>query len=105
MADSMLAHFVAFALKDNSPAAVKQQLDLCHKYLKDEPGTVFFAVGTRTPDLLREVNDKQFDVALTVVFKNRAAHDAYQTAPKHLKFIEESRPNWAQVRVFDLDAA
>ena len=51
----------------------------------------------------REVNDKEFDVALHVVFKNRAAHDEYQTAPRHVKFIEESKPNWAKVRVFDAD--
>lgn len=103
MSESLLGHFVCFALKDNSPAAVARQVELCHKYLKGEPGTVFFAAGTRTPDLLREVNDKQFDVAITVVFKDRAAHDAYQKAPQHLKFIEESKPNWALARVFDFD--
>jgi hypothetical protein len=38
-----------------------------------------------------------------VVFENRAAHDQYQTAPRHVKFIEDSKPNWAKVRVFDAD--
>jgi hypothetical protein len=40
---------------------------------------------------------------LHVVFENRAAHDAYQTAPRHLKFIEENKATWKKVRVFDSD--
>ena len=103
MADATLAHIVYFTLKDNSPAAIAKQIELCKTYLTDHPGTNYFAVGTRTPDLTREVNDKEFDVALHVIFKNRAAHDAYQTAPRHLKFIEESKPNWTRARVFDAD--
>jgi hypothetical protein len=35
------------------------------------------------------------------VFESRAAHDAYQTAPRHLKFIEENRENWKSVEVYD----
>ena len=42
-----------------------------------------------------------FDVALHVVFADKAAHDAYQTVEDHLKFIEENKANWKQVRVFD----
>ena len=49
------------------------------------------------------MNDKQFDVALHVVFESRAAHDQYQVHPRHVKFIEENKPNWATVRVFDAD--
>jgi len=102
-AESKLVHLVYFALKDNSPAAVQKQLDACKKYLTNHPGTESFAIGTRTPDLIRDVNDKDFDVALHVVFKNRAAHDQYQVDARHLKFIEESKPNWAKARVFDAD--
>jgi hypothetical protein len=103
MAEPMLAHSVYFTLKDKSPAAIRQQLERCRHYLTDHAGTVFFAAGTRTRGLNREVNDKEFDVALHVVFKDRAAHDQYQTAERHVKFIAESKPNWAQVRVFDAD--
>ena len=105
MSEPMLAHLVYFTLKDNSPVAKSRQLELCKRYLDDHPGIVFYGAGTRNPDLSREVNDKEFDIALTVVFKDRAAHDAYQTAPRHVKFIEESKPNWAKVRVFDSDLA
>lgn len=99
----MLAHMVYFSLKDNSPAGIEKQLAACRYYLTDHPGQVFFGVGTRTADLTREVNDRQFDVGLHVVFENRAAHDTYQSHPRHLQFIEENKANWSQVRVFDAD--
>lgn len=102
---SMLAHIVYFTLKDRSPAGVKRQLEACDKYLTGHDGAVFYAAGTRTPDLSREVNDKDFDVGLHVVFRDRAAHDTYQTHPRHLQFIEENKPHWTQVRVFDVDVA
>jgi hypothetical protein len=102
--DSMVCHMVYFTLKDRSSEGLKRQLDACQKYLTGHDGTVFFAIGTRTPDLSREVNDKEFDVGLHVVFRDRAAHDAYQTHPRHVQFIEENKPHWAKVRVFDADA-
>lgn len=101
----LLGHMVYFTLKDKSPAAVQALIDASHKYLSGHSGTLAFAVGTRTPDLTRPVNDQDFDVALQVIFDNRASHDAYQTAERHLKFIEEQKPNWAKVRVFDADVS
>ena len=97
----MLNHDVFFTLYDDSPAKIEALVAACHKYLKDHPGVVFFSAGTVCPDLARPVNDRMFDVALHVIFADRAAHDAYQTAPDHVKFIEENRDNWKQVRVFD----
>ncbi len=97
----MLAHNVYFSLNDSSPAAIDKLVAACHKYLKDHPGVEFYAAGTLSKDLTRPVNDLNFDVALHVVFTDRAAHDAYQTAPAHVKFIEENKPSWKQVRVFD----
>ena len=98
--DPQLAHMVYFTLKDRSPEAIDKLVAACHRYLTDHPGTVYFSVGTLA-DLARPVNDRQFDVALHVVFQNRQAHDAYQVAPRHLQFIAEGKPNWDQVRVFD----
>ncbi len=97
----MLAHIVYFTLNDNSEAAVKKLVDACHKYLKDHPGVEFFAAGTLGEEFSRPVNDKAYDVSLHVYFTDKAAHDAYQTVEEHLKFIEENKENWKQVRVFD----
>jgi hypothetical protein len=35
------------------------------------------------------------------VFRSLADHDAYQQHPKHLQFIDENKPTWKKVRVFD----
>jgi hypothetical protein len=97
----MLSHDVYFTLKDGSPEAIDRLKQACHQYLKNHPGVVFYAAGGLVPELARPVNDRAFHVALHVVFTDKAAHDAYQQAPDHLRFIEENRETWAQVRVFD----
>lgn len=100
-AQPVLAHNVFFSLKDNSEAAKKKLVAACKKYLSEHPGTVFFAAGTLAEDFNRPVNDRDFDVALHVVFKNKAAHDQYQKHERHQRFIEENKENWKKVRVFD----
>ena len=97
----MLAHHVFFTLKDASDEAIQSLVDSCHKYLKDYPGIVFFAAGRLVEDLDRPVNDRDFHVGLHLVFDSRQTHDEYQTSPRHLKFIEENKASWQQVRVFD----
>jgi hypothetical protein len=97
----MLSHNVFFKLKDPSVASKQALVAACQKYLSDHPGTVWFAAGVLAGEFDREVNDRDFDVALHVVFADRAAHDQYQTAPKHEQFIQENRDSWQSVRVFD----
>jgi len=97
----MMVHDVFFTLKDDSPEAKQELVAGCKKYLSDQPGTLAMAAGSRVEELDREVNDQAFDVALHIVFKDKAAHDAYQKAEKHKKFIEEFKGNWKSVRVFD----
>ncbi len=97
----MLVHNVYFSLKDNSTAAQEKLLAACRKYLTGHPGTNFFACGGLAQELRREVNDRDFDVALHVIFKDQAAHDQYQVDPRHQKFIAENKENWKKVRVFD----
>ena len=97
----MLAHNVFFTLHDRSTAAKERLVAACKKYLADHPGVVFFAAGTLAEELDRPVNDREFDVALHVIFDTPANQDIYQTAPLHLQFIAEEKETWAKVRVFD----
>jgi hypothetical protein len=101
----MLSHNVFFTLKDPSSENIRKLTDDCHRFLSSHDGIVFYAAGTLTPDLTRPVNDREFHVALHVVFRDRASHDAYQDAPKHLEFIAANKDTWAQVRVFDSDVS
>ena len=99
----MLSHSVFFSLNDSSEAAVQKMLGDCRKFLSSHPGILFFACGTANQQLTRPVNDRDFDVALHIVFDSVAAHDAYQDAPSHHQFINDNKPNWKRVRVFDAD--
>jgi hypothetical protein len=78
-------------------------VDACKKYLDGHQGVAYFSVGTRNAELEREVNDRDYDVALHLVFKNKAAHDRYQDHQRHLAFIDECKGLWSKVRVFDSD--
>ncbi len=97
----MLSHDVFFSLTDKSPEAAARLVWACHHYLSAHDGIVHFTAGARETSLDREVNDQDFEVALHVVFADRAAHDAYQDAPGHHAFIEENSDVWTSVRVFD----
>jgi quinol monooxygenase YgiN len=103
MSSNKLAHMVFFTLHDNSESKVNELISACHQYLNNHPGVIYFSVGKPTPDLVRPVNDRAHEVALHVVFADRAAHDAYQVAPRHQEFIDLHKANWKQVRVFDAD--
>jgi hypothetical protein len=96
-----LAHMVYFKLKDNSGDAKAKLVAACQKYLSGHEGEVYFSAGVLADELKREVNDRDFDVSLNIVFSGRAAHDKYQDHPRHHQFIEENKANWAKVRVFD----
>ena len=95
-----LAHTVFFSLKDRNQEATRHLASEC-KTLRNHEGAVYFNVGERGEGFNRPVNDNDFDVALYIVFKDRAAHDDYQAWPTHLSFVERNKDSWAQVRVFD----
>jgi hypothetical protein len=101
MPATRLAHNVFFKLKDPSPANVQALVDACHKYLNIQAGIVFFAAGPICRELDRPVNDRDWDVGLHLVFDTKASHDAYQDDATHNRFIDENKPTWAGVRVFD----
>ena len=102
-----LSHTVLFTLKDRSEEAKQRLIDDCKRYLSSHPGTLFFAAGSLADDIQWSISDRDFDVALHLVFKNKAAHDQYAKAERHQKFSEETQDTWKKVRVFDsyLDAA
>ncbi len=98
-----LAHMVFFELKDDTDANREKMIRACKDYLSGHDGVAYFSVGTRNEALEREVNDKDFDIALHLVFKDKAAHDTYQDHARHKKFIADSQSLWSKVRVFDSD--
>jgi len=96
-----VVHTVFFSLKSPTPEAREKLIEACKKYLSRHEGQSSFQVGQRAEEYARDVNDKDFDVAITMVFRSREALDVYATHPRHLRFIEECKDGWKSVRVFD----
>src|SRR5262249_16618477 len=59
-----LVHNVFFTLNDGSAEGKRQFIAACKKYLTKHPGEVYFAVGPLVDELKRDLNDRDFDVAL-----------------------------------------
>ncbi len=102
-AEPQLAHMVFFALKDHSGESRERFIASCEKYLSDHEGTTYFSVGTiaEDKDVQEPVSVKDFDVALHVVFENKAAKAKYLVSERHKQFVDENRESFAGVRVFD----
>jgi hypothetical protein len=100
-AEPRLAHMVFFTLKDHSSDSRSKFVASCQKYLSGHDGVVFFAVGTLAEKVEPGVGVSDFDVALHLVFENKAAGASYLKHPRHVKFVEENRSLFEKVRVFD----
>ena len=102
-AEPQLAHMVFFALKDHSKESRERFIASCDKYLSNHEGTVYYSVGTiaEDKDVEEPVSVKDFDVALHVVFENKAAKARYLASERHKLFVDENRESFAGVRVFD----
>jgi hypothetical protein len=96
-----LAHIVFFTLTESNDANRAKLVAACKKYLDKHKGVVYFGVGVNAPEYDREVNDRDYDVALHLVFETAKDHNVYQTHPRHEAFIEECKGLWKKVRVFD----
>jgi hypothetical protein len=100
-AGPQLAHMVFFTLKDHSKEARDAFVASCHKYLAGHEGAASFSVGVIAEDVVEPVSVRDFDVALHVVFEDKAARDKYLEHPRHTQFVEENKAHFAKVRVFD----
>jgi hypothetical protein len=97
-----LAHVVFFTLKDHSTEARERFIASCQKYLTGHDGAVSFSVGTMAEDVDEPpVSVRDFDVALNVVFRDKAAKEAYLVNPRHKEFVARNKDAWSKVRVFD----
>lgn len=98
---AQVVHHVYFTLRDDTDAAREALVAACEAGLADLPGITYFSAGARDESIDGAANDRDFDVALLVVFEDRGAFDRYLKAPRHLAFVEAQKSNWQLVRVFD----
>ena len=99
----MLIHTVYFWLKSElTDEQRKTFLEEGVNSLKNIESTT--AVYTGVPASTdRPVIDRSYDVGLTVVLEDMAAHDAYQEDQIHLDFIERFKDYWIKVQIYDAE--
>lgn len=81
-------HIVMMWLKKKGDAATRAQIIATAQGFKDIPGIVALSAGEPIPSK-RPVVDSSFDVAIVIRFKDKAALDAYEKNPKHVKAVTE----------------
>lgn len=96
----MFVHNVFFWLKDDlsesNHAAFVRGLD---NLLSID--TIDRAYKGVPADTDRPVIDRSYSYGIAVVFRDRAAHDAYQAHPKHDAFRNECAKYWQKVLIYD----
>lgn len=84
----MFSHVVIFWTDPSDPKSADKLIEGAEKYLRPVPGVQHFHVGRMVPSP-RPVVDQSYQVALNLVFSDKAAQDAYQEHPMHVEFVEK----------------
>lgn len=98
----MLVHTVVFWLrKDLTPAQREEFRQQGLESLRPIKSVSELHIGAPAPIPPRPVVDASYTFAITAIFKDVAAHDAYQIDPVHKAFVERFKPYWERVQIYD----
>jgi hypothetical protein len=99
----MLVHTVYFWLRSDLSADQRAEFRRGVESLGGIPSVEKLYVGTPAATARRPLIDSSYSFALTVILKDVAAHDLYQTDPIHLAFIAACKPYWTRVQIYDAE--
>jgi hypothetical protein len=99
----MLIHTVYFWLKPELTAAQRAEFRAAVETLGGIKAVEKVYVGTPAATERRAIIDASYDVALTVICRDVAAHDAYQVDPLHLAFVKQCNTFWSRVQIYDAE--
>ena len=97
----MLVHTVYFWLKPELTEAQRADFRRGVESLAGIAAVEKIYVGTPAATQKRPIIDDSYSVALTVICRDVAGHDAYQVDPLHLAFVEKFKTFWARVQIYD----
>ncbi|MSU24017.1 MAG: Dabb family protein [Opitutus sp.] len=97
----MLVHTVYFWLKPELTPAQRADFRRGVESLGTIKAVDKAYVGTPAATEKRPIIDDSYSVALTVLCRDLAAHDAYQVDPIHLAFIAQCKACWTRVQIYD----
>lgn len=100
---TMLVHSVFFWLKPDLTAEQRAEFRRGVESLATIRSVEHVYVGTPAKTAKRPVIEDSYSVALTVICKDVAAHDAYQVDPAHLQFVETFKTFWTRVQIYDAE--
>ena len=99
----MFSHVVIFWTKPDQADATEALLAGAEKYLKPCTGVLHYHCG-RMAGSHRDVVDQSYQVALNLIFEDKAAQDTCQKHPLHVEFVEKVfKPNCERVAVYDFE--
>jgi hypothetical protein len=99
----MLVHTVYFWLRPDLTAQQRADFRRGVESLGTIKSVEKIYVGIPAKTEKRPVIDDSYSVALTVLCKDVAAHDAYQIDPIHGVFIDRFKSYWARVQIYDAE--
>lgn len=96
-------HVVLVWLNEPGNAAIKDKMvAACRTFPREIDGILSLSVGDALPSD-REVVDDSFDLGIVLRFKDKAALDAYEKHPVHVKAVKEVlAPNASKLKVYDI---
>lgn len=97
----MLVHSVYFWLKPETSEAQRADFRRAVESLKKIAAIDTAFIGSPAPIPKRPVVDDSYSLALTVLFKDLAAHDSYQVDPLHIAFVTTWKAHWSRVQIYD----
>jgi hypothetical protein len=97
----MLVHSVLFYLKPEVTAAQRDEFRNALETLKGIKTVTQLHIGSPAPTAKRPNIDDSYAFALTILFPDVAAHDAYQVDPLHKAFVAKCSPLWTRTQIYD----
>lgn len=97
----MLYHCVYFWLKPDLTPGQRADFRRGVESLAGIKSVEKVAVGAPAATERRPIIDASYDVALVVICRDVAAHNAYQVDPIHLAFVDKFKAFWIRVQIYD----
>jgi hypothetical protein len=98
----MLIHTVIFWLHPDLDASQRESFRREGlESLRAIPSVGSLHIGSPAPIPPRPVVDASYSFALTILFDDVAAHDAYQVHPIHRAFVDNFKARWERVQIYD----
>jgi hypothetical protein len=99
----MLVHSVYFWLKPDLTTAQRAEFTRGVESLRKIKAVKEIYIGVPAATEKRPVIESSYSVALTVIVKDVAGHNAYQVDPIHLAFVKACKSYWTRVQIYDAE--